>query len=473
MKYVNQYDKEEKSELAAFMYNCIGKNLVPETVDMRGWIRTISIHKSNLSKFLELMKKYEIKSYKVLKREEYNAIKRDEYDGELGSNEVVVKFLEQYPKEDKEEESKFDALNDELRDLRTQTKYSWKGITYRDVSEFDDVIVGNHYAYFIMDKEHEEDVKNIVNHAIGVEVVIYYVDIKSTKYDIDGLIWFKIPDFYNIQTNDFPSYKILCLLLDSHINHCIYIDRDGRFDFDVRMRERLKEDNRNSDVGFRKDLKIVFKSSWEANLARVLKFLGVKWEYEKDSFLVKSKNFTQYYFPDFFLDDNTIIELKGIWDTDSIKKVSLFKEQYKNDKLITIDTEMYYTLDKIYSDLIPEWEHHKVTPSNKEKIPVVGIARPERMSFVKKVNIGDELFLKRDPNNSFDSNAILVVNAIGDIIGFMAKDWASIYADKLDVGMKYRCVVKEKETKVIMLDVERMNWQEDCLYEFLKKVEVK
>lgn len=100
---------------------------------------------------------------------------------------------------------------------------------------------------------------------------------------------------------------------------------------------------------------------------------------------------------------------------------------------------------------------------------MVGVTRPERRKFVSNVKIGDNLFLIRDEDNPYDRNAILVVDNDDNEIGFIAKDWASIYADKLDVGMKFNAVVEQKEAKVIKIVVERININDiNSLYEFLK-----
>lgn len=160
--------------------------------------------------------------------------------------------------------------------------------------------------------------------------------------------------------------------------------------------------------------------------------------------------------------------MKGFWDNESLKKVSLFKEQHKEHKLLTIDSDMYYTLDKMYKKVIPEWEKASVL-IKRERLPVVGVTRPERRKFVSNVKIGDNLFLIRDEDNPYDRNAILVVDNDDNEIGFIAKDWASIYADKLDVGMKFNAVVEQKEAKVIKIVVERININDiNSLYEFLK-----
>lgn len=46
------------------------------------------------------------------------------------------------------------------------------------------------------------------------------------------------------------------------------------------------------------------------------------------------------YLPDFELEKNTYIEVKVFCDTVSLERVYLFKTQYKENKLIIIDTDL-------------------------------------------------------------------------------------------------------------------------------------
>ncbi|WP_010099553.1 HIRAN domain-containing protein [Ornithinibacillus scapharcae] len=448
MRYVNQYEIEGK-EFKSFIYECIGKKLKPETVKMRGWIREFTLYKKDLPTFEQIMENSFIKSYKII--EGVNT----------GSETIEVKYLEQYPINDKKEEERFRQVNEEMWDIEVN---SWgQNLNYENMHEFDEIVIGKRFSYFILDKKYEEDARNIVKHVLDMDIEVNHVDIVSDKFEINGLIWFKINNFYNEDV--YPSYKVLSVLSKSNINHCIYQDMDGSLSLDIRMKAR---DSRESHVKFRDDLKLVFNSSWEANIARLLNYLGIKWEYERESYFVESDHFSHYYIPDFFLDNNTLIEVKGFWDNESLKKVSLFKEQHKEHKLLTIDSDMYYTLDKMYKKVIPEWEKASVL-IKRERLPVVGVTRPERRKFVSNVKIGDNLFLIRDEDNPYDRNAILVVDNDDNEIGFIAKDWASIYADKLDVGMKFNAVVEQKEAKVIKIVVERININDiNSLYEFLK-----
>src|SRR5699024_535043 len=132
---------------------------------------------------------------------------------------------------------------------------------------------------------------------------------------------------------------------------------------------------------------------------------------------------------------------------------------------------MYYTLVKLYSNIIPHWEEVPVTIS-KQRVPIVGITFGQRRKFVNQIKEGEEVFLKRDPNNPYDKNAISVLDKNNNDIGFIGKDWASIYAIKMDLGMKYSAIIIEKEPKVIHIDLKRTNLEEDILFEFLYPKEI-
>jgi hypothetical protein len=105
--------------------------------------------------------------------------------------------------------------------------------------------------------------------------------------------------------------------------------------------------------GYRPDLKRTFRSTLEANFARVCNHLGWKWEYEKETFATEKG----YYTPDFVItsDDGTkkYIETRG-WKRDSTK-TELARNKYN------LNIEIFYQRDfeKQYNylkDVIPHWE---------------------------------------------------------------------------------------------------------------------
>jgi len=76
-----------------------------------------------------------------------------------------------------------------------------------------------------------------------------------------------------------------------------------------------------------------FRSSWEVKFAVYLDGLGIKWEYEPESFKLSSGI---SYIPDFYLSKYDLwIELKGFSSFDGKQKMDLFEKEY-NKKLIIL-----------------------------------------------------------------------------------------------------------------------------------------
>lgn len=226
-----------------------------------------------------------------------------------------------------------------------------------------------------------------------------------------------------------------------------------------------------SKEGYREDLDYGFRSSWEANIARLLNYKNIKWKYEAEFIpldLSKEKvNITPTYIPDFTLDDNSIIEVKGFWDARSKAKMKFVKEQYPDRKTLVIDADLYHSLYQQYHEIISNWEEDNVSTFN-DTIQVVGISISNRKHFVDALSIGDELILLRDVDNKYDSNAIKVTDQNGYQVGFVAKDWANILAPKMDLGFKYKVTVKEKQFKVIQCNAKLLNTEDIILPEIFQ-----
>jgi hypothetical protein len=99
-----------------------------------------------------------------------------------------------------------------------------------------------------------------------------------------------------------------------------------------------------------------FRSTWEANFARILEYEHKSYEFEKYRFTIKMNNQDYTYLPDFKVDD-IFYEIKGFWYDDAKLKVEAFKQQYPNIKLIIIDFDKYNELKLKYKSLIKNWEN--------------------------------------------------------------------------------------------------------------------
>lgn len=120
--------------------------------------------------------------------------------------------------------------------------------------------------------------------------------------------------------------------------------------------EGRKKQNYRGRGGYRKDLdNQYFRSTWEANVARIFKLHNIKYEFEKHRFFIKKLN--KYYIPDFYLPEfNLYIEVKGYWFDDASDKFKFFQEEYKDIEIRLIDKAKYIDLKEKYEDIIQEWE---------------------------------------------------------------------------------------------------------------------
>jgi len=112
--------------------------------------------------------------------------------------------------------------------------------------------------------------------------------------------------------------------------------------------------------GYREDLNRYFRSSWEANVARYLNFLHIKWEYEPKRFhFTEIESGVLSYMPDFYLPELDIwIEVKGWLDENSKKRFEYFEKYYPKEdkKLMIIDSKKYYEMVKDFKYIILNWE---------------------------------------------------------------------------------------------------------------------
>lgn len=108
--------------------------------------------------------------------------------------------------------------------------------------------------------------------------------------------------------------------------------------------------------GIRPDIdpNINFYSTWEANIARVYNFIGLRWTYSPRIFDLGLHT----YRPDFYLPDfDTYIEVKNFMGDYSKMRDSLFREKFPNIKLELILKNDYLEIKSIYKHLVQNWEY--------------------------------------------------------------------------------------------------------------------
>jgi hypothetical protein len=117
--------------------------------------------------------------------------------------------------------------------------------------------------------------------------------------------------------------------------------------------DRLLKQKDLNPKNYREDLGISVRSSWEANIIRLLEYKRISYSYEPGKFPVKVGDKIQYYVPDFII-NYQVVEIKGS-EADRAYKPILFTQQYKK-KVHLIDYKVYKWLYKRYSTIVPFWE---------------------------------------------------------------------------------------------------------------------
>jgi len=109
-------------------------------------------------------------------------------------------------------------------------------------------------------------------------------------------------------------------------------------------------------AGVRLDISrtIYFFSRWEANYARLMNFLGIKWVHQPRTFELLNQRYT----PDFYLPETgTYVEIKNYLSPYSKRRDEEFRALYPDIPLRLILKEEYLKLQAKYAQKIPKWEH--------------------------------------------------------------------------------------------------------------------
>lgn len=222
--------------------------------------------------------------------------------------------------------------------------------------------------------------------------------------------------------------------------------------------------------GKREDIEEDVRSAWESNIIRVFEYQNIKYKYEREAFRLfpnsKYRFASPSYLPDFILEDGTIIEVKGHLNYRSLHNLKRFKDLYPKEIIKIIDNDIYSLIEKKYKDKIDNWEDSK--PTKLEYIDIVGINIKERIPFVNKLNIKDELILIREKENKYDNNAIKVTDINNYHIGYVDSFYACYLAPKLDLGINYRVKLVEKKDGALKCSIEPTNLDDINITDFYK-----
>lgn len=105
--------------------------------------------------------------------------------------------------------------------------------------------------------------------------------------------------------------------------------------------------------GVRPDIGFFVRSRWEANVCRVLRAMGLDYEYESRTFRLDGCS----YRPDFWVSAwNCWIEVKGYMLPNAAAKITTFRALYPDERLIVLDQPIYQAMEREWSPRIPEWE---------------------------------------------------------------------------------------------------------------------
>ena len=105
----------------------------------------------------------------------------------------------------------------------------------------------------------------------------------------------------------------------------------------------------NYREGYYMDIHHFVRSGWEHNIARILQYCQLDYDYECYKFSLSDGT---TYTPDFYVHiDDTFYEIKGIIDELSRHKIELFRKDYPDKKLIVIYDTIYYELLKQFPNI--------------------------------------------------------------------------------------------------------------------------
>lgn len=222
--------------------------------------------------------------------------------------------------------------------------------------------------------------------------------------------------------------------------------------------------NSYAHSGPREDLNCYFRSSWEANIARLLKYKGIDYTYKEKWF---DDGKTDYY-PDFIVKDNVILDIKSIWSSKSLKEILDFRNRFPEYTILPIDSDTYFDISRLYSGKIALWESPNAVRQHIHSLSLVGMKYLQDKEVLDHIEVGSKLTLLRDPENRYDHCAINAFAEDGRMVGRVSADWATVWAPKMDLGMEYTATVSEIKPTVIKIKVKRTNFDSLLLFDIFE-----
>lgn len=403
-----------------------------------------------LESYIELLKKNGAQFLRVLKCEDNITTIQyvdDVYSHPKTFERAVSKIFQKYT----EEHPKFQI---------TVKKTFWGAPGWENTESVSYVgSITKYFAYFCFQKKYVD----IVNHLISKEFQFQpeilgipdFPDIAYFSHEMNSL-------GFEMYTSSLHKCSIWACMNQAYIPVIQINDQAEKIRVQYKAMNLLEASRYKQ--GIRLDIGHVARSSWEANVARVFRKIGIPYEYEREAFDLSGLCYT----PDFFLPNNVIVEVKGFWNDESRKKVSTFSKLHPEYSLLPLDSDMYESLRLKYAPLIPEWEDNKKTEKGTWNVNIVGMKFCASKETLQYLAVGDELLFEREHDNAFDRNAVLVKTKAGDSVGHVCADWAAVFAPKMDAGMTYHAEILNIQRNSISVRAERSNFEFEALYDFFK-----
>ena len=127
----------------------------------------------------------------------------------------------------------------------------------------------------------------------------------------------------------------------------------------------------------------------------------------------------------------------GILPDDSFVPATDLLEVERNDQGLGSDDGLV-TADSESDDWTPSHRIPRFT------FRVVGEAYENRAMELDRLTIGDDVFLKREPRNPYDENAVAVINGERRSLGYLRREVSVWFAPILDRGRQFHCQVKAR-----------------------------
>ena len=108
--------------------------------------------------------------------------------------------------------------------------------------------------------------------------------------------------------------------------------------------------------GYRNDIKLYVRSTWEANFVRILNKLQLDYKYEPMKFnLLENGKVIDTYLPDFYISNLDLwIEISGYVTKQKTLRIKMFESQHY--PIFHITKDFYYELRDMYKNTICNWE---------------------------------------------------------------------------------------------------------------------